>query len=159
MHSASDFRQSPIFRASFHTIVTSRASYYAPPDTGVSDLQLVAVEQLPPIEGTVEIRMGVIFLRGRFYLQAPKPSPMRGRWHGGAVTDEVEVLASTRRSPPHQSPPATASPHRGSHGSAAAGKQPLSLGCAEPAPLEGEPRGSVLPEILRIRQRPLSQHP
>ena len=26
-------------------------------------------------------------------------------------------------------------------------------------PLEGEPRGSVLPEILRIRQRPLSQHP
>ena len=40
---------------------------------------------------------------------------MRGRWHGGAVTDEVEALASTRRSPPHQSPPATASPHRGSH--------------------------------------------
>ena len=43
------------------------------------------------------------------------PSPMRGRWHGEAVTDEVEALASTRRSPPHQSPPATASPHRGSH--------------------------------------------
>ena len=39
---------------------------------------------------------------------------MRGRWHGEAVTDEVEALASTRRSPPHQSPPATASPHRGS---------------------------------------------
>ena len=45
-----------------------------------------------------------------------KPSPMRGRWHGEAVTDEVEALASTRRSPPHQSPPATASPHRGSLG-------------------------------------------
>ena len=43
---------------------------------------------------------------------------MRGRWHGEAVTDEVEALASTRRSPPHQSPPATASPHRGSHWSA-----------------------------------------
>ena len=41
---------------------------------------------------------------------------MRGRWHGEAVTDEVEALASTRRSPPHQSPPATASPHRGSLG-------------------------------------------
>ena len=39
---------------------------------------------------------------------------MRGRWHGGAVTDEVGALASTRRCPPHQSPPATASPHRGS---------------------------------------------
>ena len=104
------------FGLAFHSIVTSCASDYAPPDTGVSDLQLVAVEQLPSIEGTVEIRMGVIFLRGRFYLQAPKPSPMKGRWHGGAVTDEVEVLASTRRCPPHQSPPATASPHRGSHG-------------------------------------------
>ncbi len=40
---------------------------------------------------------------------------MRGRWHGGAVADEVGALASTRRCPPHQSPPATASPHRGSH--------------------------------------------
>ena len=70
------------FGLAFHSIVTSCASDYAPPDTGVSDLQLVAVEQLPSIEGTVEIRMGVIFLRGRFYLQAPKPSPMRGRWHG-----------------------------------------------------------------------------
>ena len=44
------------------------------------------------------------------------PSPMRGRWHGEAVTDEVGALASTRRCPPHQSPPATASPHRGSLG-------------------------------------------
>ena len=64
------------FGLAFHSIVTSCVSDYAPPDTGVSDLQLVAVEQLPSIEGTVEIRMGVIFLRGRFYLQAPKPSPM-----------------------------------------------------------------------------------
>ena len=79
---ASDFRQASEFWASFHSIVTSCVSDYAPPDTGVSDLQLAAVEQLPSIEGTVEIRMGVIFLRGRFYLQAPKPSPMRGRWHG-----------------------------------------------------------------------------
>ena len=64
MHSASDFRQSPIFRASFHTIVTSRASYYAPPDTGVPNLILVASEQLPSIEGAVEILMDVPFLRG-----------------------------------------------------------------------------------------------
>ena len=40
---------------------------------------------------------------------------MRGRRHGGAVADEVGALASTQRRPPHQSPPATASPHRGSH--------------------------------------------
>ena len=32
-----------------------------------------------------------------------------------AVTDEVEALLSARRCPPHQSPSATASPHRGSH--------------------------------------------
>ena len=47
--------------------------------------------------------------------RTPLPSPMRGRWHGEAVTDEVGALAFTRRRPPHQSPPATASPHRGSH--------------------------------------------
>ena len=42
-----------MFQASFHTIVTLRAFDYAPPDTGVSDLQLVAVEYLPSIEGAV----------------------------------------------------------------------------------------------------------
>ena len=47
------------------------------------------------------------------------PSPTRGRWHGGAVTDEVEAVSSTRRCPPHQSAfRLTASPHRGSHWSA-----------------------------------------
>ena len=39
---------------------------------------------------------------------------MRGGGTAQAVTDEVEALSSTRRCPPHQSPPATASPHRGS---------------------------------------------
>ena len=34
MRSASDFRQEPMFQAPFHTIVTLRVSYYAPPDTG-----------------------------------------------------------------------------------------------------------------------------
>ena len=53
VHAASEFRQAPIFQASFHTIVTLRAFDYAPPDTGVSDLQLVAVEYLPSIEGAV----------------------------------------------------------------------------------------------------------
>ena len=54
-----------MFQASFHTVVTSRASDYAPPDTGTSDLILVAVEQLPSIEGAVEIQMDIPFLRGR----------------------------------------------------------------------------------------------
>ena len=62
---------------SFHTRLTLRASRYAPPDTEVSGLQLVAVERLPSIEGTVEIRMDFAFLRGK----APLPgadSPYQG---------------------------------------------------------------------------------
>ena len=39
--------------------------YYAPPDTGVSDLELVALEQLLSIEGAVENRMVFTFLRDR----------------------------------------------------------------------------------------------
>ena len=35
---ASEFSRVPMFQASFHTIVTSRVSDYAPPDTGVSNL-------------------------------------------------------------------------------------------------------------------------
>ena len=62
--SASEFRQEPIFQASFHTILTLRASWYAPPDTGVSDLQLVALERLPSIEGAAEILMDITFSRG-----------------------------------------------------------------------------------------------
>ena len=53
------------FSLAFHTRLTLRASYYAPPDTGASDLILVAVEQLPSIEGAVEIQMDVASLRGK----------------------------------------------------------------------------------------------
>ena len=53
------------FWSSFHTIRTLRAAYYAPPDTGVSNLILVALELLPSIEGAVEILMDGTFLRGR----------------------------------------------------------------------------------------------
>ena len=45
-------------------MVTSRMFDYAPPDTGVSNLQLVALERLPSIEGAVEILMDITFLRG-----------------------------------------------------------------------------------------------
>ena len=52
------------FSLAFHTRLTLWASYYAPPDTGVPNLILVASEQLPSIEGAVEILMDVPFLRG-----------------------------------------------------------------------------------------------
>ena len=61
---ASEFRWGPSFWLSFHTRLTLRASWYAPPDTGVSNLQLVSVEYLPSIEGATELLMGATFLRG-----------------------------------------------------------------------------------------------
>ena len=69
-----------MFQASFYSIVTLRMSDYAPPDTGVPNLQLVSVEHLPSIEGALEIQMDVTFLRG-------KGSPSRGRFplSGGNV--------------------------------------------------------------------------
>ena len=75
--SASEFRREPIFQASFYTMVTLRASRYASPDTGMSSLQLVALERLPSIEGVAESLMDVTFLRGK----APLPgadSPYQG---------------------------------------------------------------------------------
>ena len=56
--------KSQCFSLAFHTRVTLRASWYAPPDTGVSDLQLVALERLPSIEGAAEILMDITFSRG-----------------------------------------------------------------------------------------------
>ena len=55
VHSASEFRRNPSFWLSFHTKLTSRASWYAPPDTVGPDLQLAAVEYLPSIEGAGRI--------------------------------------------------------------------------------------------------------
>ena len=47
-------------------MVTSRMFDYAPPDTGVSNLQLVALERLPSIEGADKKQMAVTSLRGQF---------------------------------------------------------------------------------------------
>ena len=52
------------FSLTFHSVVTLRAFWYAPPDTGVPNLQLVSVEHLPSIEGALEIQIDVTFLRG-----------------------------------------------------------------------------------------------
>ena len=92
VHPASDFRWEAMLQASFYTILTLRASWYAPPDTGVSDLQLVALEELPSIEGAVWICQAAPFCGevfcicthpmpspgGRHWSAAPKASPMRG---------------------------------------------------------------------------------
>ena len=84
-----------MFQASFHTIVTLRASWYAPPDTGVPNLQLVSVEQLLSIEGALEIQMDVTFLRGeRLPFQGPIP-PIRGKCPEG--TKGVGMLARRSR--------------------------------------------------------------
>ena len=56
--------KSQYFGLAFHSILTSRASWYAPPDTGVSNLILVALEYLPAIEGVDGILMDGTFLRG-----------------------------------------------------------------------------------------------
>ena len=75
VHSASEFRRTPMFRASFHTILILRMSWYAPPDTGASDLIPVAVERLPSIEGVVKIQIICTFLRGVLGLYAPNGLP------------------------------------------------------------------------------------
>ena len=80
-----------MFRVSFHTVVTLRASDCAPPDTGVSDLQLVALEYLQSIEGADQVCWfapfcgEVIFIcfalcrGGALLLQdAPQKAPLSG---------------------------------------------------------------------------------
>ena len=66
---------------SFHSVVTLRVFDYAPPDTGVSDLQLVALEHLLSIEGATEIQMGCSFSR------------VHGFPYEGRLTDEVGNVA------------------------------------------------------------------
>ena len=109
-----------MFQASFHTIVTLRAFWYAPPDTRVPNLQLVSVEHLPSIEGALEIQIDVTFLRGKgspgrggLGERTPMASPMRGSCRRKA-TDEVGAVAQMRclhliRHGSAMSP----SPHRG----------------------------------------------
>ena len=80
-----------MFQASFHSGVTLLASYYAPPDTGVPNLQLVALEYLLKIEGADQICWSapfcgeVIFIcsalcrGGALLLQdAPQKAPLSG---------------------------------------------------------------------------------
>ena len=70
---------------SFHSGVTLRASDYAPPDTGVSDLQLVALERLLSIEGAEEIRISCTSSQANGFPHEGKLSP--------EATDEVDSAA------------------------------------------------------------------
>ena len=58
-------------------------SDYAPPDTGVSNLQLVTVERLLSIEGATEIQMGCSFSRVHGF-------PYEGKLSAARLTDEVD---------------------------------------------------------------------
>ena len=71
------------FGLAFHTRLISRASWYAPPDTGVSNLILVALERLLSTEGATEIQMGCSFSRVHGFLYEGKLSAAR-------LTDEVD---------------------------------------------------------------------
>ena len=118
--SASEFRREPGLQASFHSGVTLRAFDYAPPDTEVSGLQLVAVERLLSIEGALEIQMNFTFLRGpcrggallRPYRAHPK-APLPG---------ELAPKATERLSLPGTTSPSrlrrATSPGRGGFGTA-----------------------------------------
>ena len=82
VRSASEFKQAPSFGLAFHMVLTLWAFYYAPPDTGVSSLRLVAVERLPSIEGAMEIWMGKTSLRADSSVAA---LPGRLLFHKGAL--------------------------------------------------------------------------
>ena len=86
-----------MFQASFHTIVTLRMSWYAPPDTGVPNLQLVSVEYLPSIEGALEIQMNVTFLRGKAPLPGELSAKLTERLH--QICHDLSVSASPSHLP------------------------------------------------------------
>ena len=84
MHSASEFRREPRFQASFHSILTSQASWYAPPDTGVPNLQLVALEYLLKIEGAGRICWAAPFCGEIFLICTHQMPSLEGRCPEGA---------------------------------------------------------------------------
>ena len=72
--------ESQCFGLAFHSVVTLRMSWYAPPDTGVPNLQLVALEYLQSIEGAGRICWSAPFCGEFFYPFAhPKAFPYEGK--------------------------------------------------------------------------------
>ena len=70
---------------------------YAPPDTGESDLQLVALERLLSIEGADEIWIDVTFLRGKASLPGELSAKLTERLH--QICHDLSVLASPSHLP------------------------------------------------------------
>ena len=105
MRSASEFRQEPMFRVSFHTVVTLRASDCAPPDTGVSDLQLVALEYLQSIEGADQVCWfapfcgEVIFICFALCREGGAAEPRRMRWGSPFLLPQCDLRALIYRFP------------------------------------------------------------
>ena len=87
-----------MFQASFHTRVTLRASYYAPPDTGVPNLQLVALEYLLKIEDADQICWSAPFC-GEVFFHCFAPC------RGGALLRPRVPISSEQRA--EQSPAPT----------------------------------------------------
>ena len=87
-----------MFQASFHTRVTLRASWYAPPDTGVPNLQLVALEYLLKIEGEDQICWSAPFC-GEVFFHCFAPC------RGGALLRPRVLISSEQRA--EQSPAPT----------------------------------------------------
>ena len=74
--------------------------YYAPPDTGVPNLQLVAVESLPSIEGAGQVCWSAPFCGEVFYPFAfPKASPLRGGGSAKPRRRGRRKFAATSQSP------------------------------------------------------------
>ena len=68
-----------------------------PPDTGESDLQLVALERLLSIEGADEIRIDVTFLRGKAPLLGELSAKLTERLH--QICHDLSVSASPSHLP------------------------------------------------------------
>ena len=81
---ASEFRQISMFQASFHSVVTSRASWYAPPDT-VGIRFVTSYRRISDINRRCRLDLLVCtFLRRSFIgLYAPKAPLVKGSWPKG----------------------------------------------------------------------------
>ena len=87
---ASEFRQEPMFQASFHTIVTLRVSWYAPPDMGgikfdTSCRRTTAINRRcsPDLPGCTFLRGGFACMREtaegvKNYFQRPEKNDTMG---------------------------------------------------------------------------------
>ena len=99
----------------------------APPDTGESDLQLVALERLLSIEGADEIRIDVTFSRGK----APLPGELSAK-----LTERLSQICIEKPKPQIQLAVWKGrNEHRGKETSLAAARSVVVVSDAPPAAL------------------------